>query len=198
MSTNELTPQTKTVVLFQGDDLARIDELSEAVSSAMSQTGLPATLDETDPVQDAAKEHDDFVTEATERALKIVVQVLNRRQWRSLKDAHPPRMETTKVPTEEGEPEIEEITPLPVDGVMGFNAETMPDALVPPSIAAGQFDTPADRDKFLDSLSDRNFSKIYSAAVWLNAGVQSDPKAELSSLVRQMSEEISNSPDPSD
>lgn len=195
----KLTRETKTVVLFQGDDLVRIDELSEKLSSAIAQQGaLPATLDETDPALDAAREYDDFVTEATERADKIIVEVLNRRQWRSLKAEHPPRMETVKAPADGDEPETERTSVVPEDEMLGFNAETMPDALVPPSIAPGQFDTPADRDDYLDSLSDRNFSKIYSAAVMLNAGVGSDPKADASSLVRQMFAETSKSQDPSD
>lgn len=200
MSKIELKPETKTVPLFQGDDLEEIDRLREAVSSAMSQGGLTPTLDETDdPVLAAAKAHDDFVTEATERAVKIDVKVLSRRQWRSLKAEHPPRMVTEKVLADDGETEIEETEkPHPEDKFLGFNTETMPDALVPASIADGQFDTPADRDKFLDSLSDRNFSKLYSAAVWLNAGVASDPKADLSSVVRRMSGATSKSLEASD
>lgn len=195
-----LKPQTKTVVLYQGDDLARIDELQEAVASAISQ-GKPegdasATMDEADPSQDAAKAHDDFVTEAETRAVKIEVQVLGRRQWRSLVAEHPPRMETKTVPGEGDEPaKVTEVVHSD-DATVGFNTESMADPLVAASVIG--FDTSVDRDSFIDGLSDRNFMKVYGAAVYLNCGVIADPKADLSSRLHRRYVEISKLRDRSD
>lgn len=196
-----LEPETYPVVLFQGGDLARIDELMADVANAiaMAEQGGPKTLDETDDeAAKAAKRHDKFVAEATKRAVTVQCQVLNRRRWRSLLAEHPPRKKVEKVKDEDtGETTEEEVTE-PDDRVYGFNTETMADDLVPAAIAPGQFDTPADRDEFLDGLSDRQFSKLYSAAVKHNWGGLPDPKADLSSRVRRLSAATSTSPDPSD
>lgn len=170
-----IKPRTTTVILFQGDDLDRVAELLEALNSAISSKGI-GRVGDGDPVSEAAKAHDEFVTEATPRAESIDMQPLPRKKWREIVTAHPPR---------EGND---------TDRFYGFNYETMGDDLVPASIVAPEY---AKADDFLDSLSDGQFSKLFSAAVLLNRGGDA-PKADLSARVSQViqtSSETSDSPD---
>lgn len=188
--------RTETVALFLNEDLARIAELAEVASSAINSAG-PRAMSEGDPVTDAAREYDEFVTEATDRARKVTLQALQRKQWRSLRAAHPVRMETVKEKGEDGADVVSE-RPNTEDEALGFDVDAMADSLVPASIAPNQFDTPADRDQFLEDLSDPDFSRLYSAAVRLNTLGSSVPKANLSSRLAQIIGETSNSLDLSD
>ena len=164
-----LKPRTTVVVLFQGDDLARIDELLEAVNSAISAKG-PRRLGDS-PAQDAAKAHDDFVTEASERAEKITLHALPRRKWREMQVKHAPREDNDE------------------DALYGFNFDEMGDDLVPASIESPDY---AKTDEFLDSLSDGQFSRLYSAAVVLNKGGGELPKADVQQRLTQISDETSD------
>ncbi|WP_181312463.1 hypothetical protein [Nocardioides campestrisoli] len=233
MSTPTLSVRTEVVHLYQDDDLHRIQELGERLTSNVTRLtaakarqeravaaaeSAPRTIaddiaDE-DPTADAdtsveaaerdlreaAEEHDQFVTEAAERAVKIRVQALTRKQWRSLVAAHPPRTVMKSETREDGEGNEVQV---PVETIheddedLGFNTESMPDALVPASIAPGQFDTPADRDAFIDALSDPDFSRIYSVAVALSTRGGRSPKAQASSLADRIIGEISSLPAPS-
>lgn len=166
-----LKPRTTTVVLFQGDDLAHIAELLEAVNSAISIDG-PRRQGDGNPAQEAAKAHDAFVTEATERAETITLQALPRKQWRELQVKHAAREDNDE------------------DELYGFNFATMGDDLVPASITEPDY---AKSDEFLDSLSDGQFSRLYSAAVVLNKGGGELPKADVQQRLTQISEETSDS-----
>lgn len=159
MSTT-LKPRTDTVVLFQGDDDQKIRELAARAErlKKSEEMGLPRTLGELPEYEIAAREHDEFKREATERAVTVTVQALRRRQWRSLVDEHLPRKDA------------------PVDERFGVNLKTFPDALVPISITEPAFDTPADRDDFLDSLSDQQFEDVFWAAFGVNRRGGADPQ----------------------
>jgi hypothetical protein len=151
----------KRVVILQGDDQAKLEELRLAVASAQRRANLALPrLGDSEPADVASlvAEHDAFLEEASERAALVELQALGRRQWRSLVAAHPPR---------DGNEQ---------DQSLGVNEESFGDALVPASIVAPVFDTPADRDAFLDSLSDAQFDQLYATAYSLNKMVGADPK----------------------
>lgn len=191
------TPPTEVVHLYLADDLERIQELVANLSGAINQHALdpetpamPATLDEVpdetpDERKIAAKAHDDFVTEAAERATKIRIQAMGRKKWRALKDEHPPRL-------------VDDTDQPRVEDSIGFNTDSMADDLVPASIAPDQFESDDERDDFLDSLTDQDFNRIYSAAVRLNERGVNVPKAEASSLLAQMFDETLRSQEASD
>lgn len=163
--TTFIKPRTEEVVLFQGDDLERLEELLGKVSSAVSQTGV-RLLGEDDPTQDAAKVYDDFVTEATERAVKVRIKALPRKVFRDLVAKHPPRDDND------------------ADKGFGFNYETLADDLVAPCVDGPVFSSESEREAFLDSLSDAHFSKLYSAALKMNRGDVDVPKDLSSQLAR--------------
>lgn len=219
-----LNARTETVVLYQDDDMHRINDLSAAVMAAIAHretararrdelrerlADAPVSMGEESPLTEldelvekaeeaatvAAEAHDAFVNEAADRAAKVKVRALPRKPWRSLKLKHPMRMVTTfqVVKDAEGnETSVPVENPHDEDVVHGFNIETMADDLVPVAVdELGQFATPADRDAFLDGLSDPDFSRIYSMAILLNSVGARAPKAGASSLLGLTGAEIS-------
>lgn len=168
-----LKPRTTTVVLFQGDDL---DPLNERLSAVVQAAPSARRIGDSDALADAQRAYDEFADEALDRAARITLQAMGHRKWRDLLLANPPR---------EGDED---------DEAAGFNVEEFGYTVVPASIAPGQFDSDRERDDFLDSLSDGDFSKLYSAAMGLNQNMGPDPKARLSSPPAQTSGETSESP----
>lgn len=214
-----LDTRTETVVLYQDDDMHRIDELAAQALAAVAHreeararrdvlreqledaprfggdedpvTALDALVEVADEAAKAAAEaHDTFVNEAAERAAKVKVRALPRKQWRALKLAHPMRViATPETKTDATGTEVLVYTEQPHDDdqAYGFNTETMPDALVPPALdELGQFATPAARDAFIDGLSEPDFKRIYDWAVYLSDRSGRAPKAEASSLLAQI------------
>lgn len=170
---------TTTVVLFQGDDLDPIEEHRARVERAAMVSSTPLRVgDEGIPpaVLEAAADYDAFMEGAVERAVHLRLVAVPRRRYRELLAAHPPRE------GDEG------------DERAGFNIDALTDELVPESIATGQFDTDAERDEFLDDLSDAEWSQVSSAAVRLNEGGAPDPKARMTSHLTLGSGETSESP----
>lgn len=158
MGASGLAPRMETVVLFQGHDLTEIRRLREAVDSAIAQSTTTALGE--DPVGEAAKAHDDFVTQATERAVHVEMTKVGRKVMRDMVAKHPPRDDHER------------------DKVYGFNEETLGDDLVPACIVGPEF---AKSEAFLDDLSQGEFQRLYAAAFRLNVDASDDPKADLSS-----------------
>ena len=202
-----LKVRTTTVVLFQGDDLDPIEALRQKAAEAgvrhenahrlaENQAAAPRrvsegaeTLDElkaaSTSLTAAAKAYDDFMVEATERGESVELQAVGRKRWRDLLKAHPPRKHTIVGP--DGVPtEVDD----DVDGMWGFNYETLCDELVPESVV----DKAKYTAEWLDALSDGDWSKLYSSAVNLNQGSGPDPKARLSSRIAQTSDGNSKPP----
>lgn len=181
----KLKPRTTTVPLFQGDDFDRERELRGVVEQAVAADGSPRRLADPDAVIAAAGEYDAFVLEAAERGETIPIAALPRGEWREMVAKHPPR------------PDVEG------DEQWGFNYLAMADDLVPPSVAKGQeiepgyfapkvvtrFGSIADRDEFLDSLNDADYSKLYNEALTLNQAAGPNPKLQLRSLLALTSDE---------
>jgi hypothetical protein len=178
-----------TVVLFQGDDYDLIEEKLAAAQTAARSSGRAARLgdDEDDlvpaEVKTRAAEYDAAVAEAVERGQTVLVEALPRKTFRGLVVEHPPREDNDQ------------------DANWGFNYETLCDALVPASLplvdretAEAQFGSEAERQEFLESLSDGDFSRIYSAAIKVNQGGVPDPKASLSSRLGLISGGSSEQP----
>lgn len=213
----EETParQYEDAYLWTPADRLRLRELHEAMHSATitavqaassreAASDAPKTMDE-DPstethaaelvARDAASELDEFITEAKTRARVVRMVALPRKPWRALKESHPIRMVETKTKDAEGVETTAE-KPHQLDAVRGFNVETMADDLVAESI---EFDgSNAARDAFLDSLSEPDFNSLYAAALNVNTGFFTPPKAEFSLHLDRIIAEILNSPDPSD
>ena len=159
-----LMPRTATVLLFQGDDLAKIAELRKAAEAEQSDTRLMGELS-------AAQEHDEFVKEAEARAVRVVLKALGRKQWRNLVADHPPRKGVES------------------DKALGVNDETFGDALVLASLEEPEFASTGDAEEFLDSLRSADFDQLYHAAFALNRFQADAPKADLTSRLTRTSDE---------
>lgn len=179
-----MQPNSMTVVLFQGDDLARANDLSAAVDAAAPPPGtasrqagavLPAECLE------ALAAYDEFVGgDADARALKVTVQALPRKKWRDL---------VTRYPVREDEEQ---------DAQAGFNVDEGGETLVLWSLAgitdAGKKVQPPKRAEVVDALSDGQFFQVLSACVRLNIDAAPAPKADLSSRVTLLYDAMSRSP----
>lgn len=199
------TPNTTTVPLYQGEDLARIRDLSAVLQKAMTEkvraTGDVPRAGDGDPMADAARAYDDFVQEALPRAAQVKLQAVPRRAYRTMCAAHPPRPDVTgpAVTGEDGSMVPGEVVETyPSDARYGFDVDAMSDDLVPASIAPGQFGSVEERDTFLDGLSDGEWSKLFWEAVPLNQDGGPDPKAPVSSMLGRIFGETSTSPNDSD
>lgn len=188
-----LKPRTASVVIYQGDDLARLSELkaeadrAERTVFAQRQSGAPQRGGDEVPTADAEKAaYDAFVHEAAERAVAVEVRALGRKAFRDLVADHEPRI------TKDAEGDEEH----PDDGVWGINVETFPMALLTyasgdvRTITAPEFSTSANLREFLDDeISDGDFEKLWQTAYMLNRSPGADPKARLYSTASQSSVE---------
>lgn len=182
----EIKPNTTTVLLFQGDDLDPMNEHAQAIEAAVKSAPVSRVGDGASPIHDSVHAFDEFMAAAVDRALKVRLTQMPRKQYRTLRNEHPARMRES----EDG-PVVS-----PDDAPWGFNRDTFGDALVPLSVDMDQFDGETSRDEFLDNLSDGWFNKLYSAAVTLNqSSGPTSPKAPLSLHLAPTSDETSTSPE---
>lgn len=218
---SDLKPRRTTVVLFQGDDLdpiaQRLADVQRLAASSARRIGDPEV------VGAASKSYDEFMDEATVRAVKVDLEAAPRKRYRALRNKHPVRM----IPADPvdgtgggsaGGQGPAKMVPHEDDEPWGFNFETFGDAVllgdptvevtpgdggVPPAIVrvysetdgvAPDCSTPDKLEAFLDGLADTEFSKLFSEAVMLNQGSLPDPKVRLSSLLDLTSGETSESP----
>lgn len=159
MSVPTITPQLTEVLIYQGDDRTRLDELEQAVKDARVASSLPRTVGEPDREAEAIEAHNEFLAEAKERAVKIVVRTIGRKKWRQLVAEHPPR------------PDRE------ADKAFGVNDETFGDALVAACLASPTFASDAEMEVFLDSLNSVQFDRLYAEAFKVNRVERESPKA---------------------
>lgn len=159
MSIPTITQQPAKVVIYQGDDRARLDELEQAVEAARTTPVVARTLGEQPPELEAIEAYNAFLAEAEERAVVVLLRPLGRKKWRALVAAHPPRPGNDD------------------DKRFGVNDETFGDALVAACLASPTFDSDAEMDVFLDSLTSVQFDLLYAKAFTLNRTPPTDPKA---------------------
>lgn len=195
--TQHLKPRSAEKVLYQGDDMARLAELKRAIDVAKRQaTADTARIgDDTEAgVTLAQRAFDEFVDEAAERALTVVIQSIGRRRFTRLVAEHPPR-EIDSEPDAEGKTEKIE---HPEDAGYGVNTETFPAALLRfadgdfVTIAEPKFSGETERETFLeDELAEGDYEELWAAAYMLNRGPTADPK----SLRSAVSTSVSSSTD---
>lgn len=179
---SQIQPRRATVVIYQGDDLARLDDLDTAVErqqraadAAAKATGAPRTLGDPGPsstaLAEAQKARDTFAADAELRGVRVVLQAVPRRTWRQLMRDHGPR------------PDVSD------DEVFGVNMDDFPDALLPLSVVAADSTIEGDVAEFLDSLSDYDYyDRLFVQAFALNRGAAvADPTQRLLSASSQTS-----------
>lgn len=178
-----LNARRTTVTLFQGDDYDRELELRKDVERAAVNADNPRRIGDSPSVQAAAAAYDEFVAEAAERGVKVLLVALPKGRYRELVATHPPREDSDE------------------DAAWGFDYSTLGDELVPASMCDEkgkphdpEFANRAAVVEFVDSLPDGDFSLLYSKAVGLNQSQGPDPKASLSSRLARTGEETSQAP----
>lgn len=181
----KLTPRTTTVILFQGDDIEPAMELLREVQSSASVSTPLRMGDSLSSIEGPVRDYDTFIEGASDRAVHLRLTALPRKAYRALLSEHPVR----QVPAEDGS-----LQPEPIDAEYGFNFETFGDALIGACVDLEQFDSEAERDEFIESLSDGDYSKVYSAALGLNRSLGPDPKLRLSTHLDLTSGETSEPP----
>lgn len=195
-----IKPRTARVVIYQGDDLARLSELDDAVTRAedsikrAERDQRTRLMHEVDPAEAARAAHaaakeerDQFAADAEPRGVVVVMHALQRKEWRALMGAHGPRDGDNR------------------DAVLNVNMDTLPDVLLPKVICRdelcpvcrdmGQASTiEGDTEDFLDSLSDYDYyDRLFLQAFAVNRGsAPADPTLRLGSAPSQTSSETSN------
>lgn len=201
-----IKPRTAEVVIYQGDDLARLSELRQAAESARRAVAAheSATNDGSARMGDAPSAeaeqdaYDAFVDEAAERAVIVRVHAIGRRRFRDLMAAHPPReVEATRTDADGVERKVTETHED--DAPYDVNTDTFPDALLTfvdddddtiRTIAAPEFASAAKRKAFVeDDLSDGDFETLWTTAYFLNRSPSADPKSVRYSTVSLRSTE---------
>lgn len=180
----EKKPGETVVVLYQGDDWDRLDELNAAMRAAAAERSLdsiaPRRMGDEDPYVTAKREFEEFEKEARERAVHLRLDTIPWRQYQALLEKHLPREDERSPDVTNPDGSItrgEVVKSHPMDTQLGFNVSTMGPDLVPLCVAMeGQFDSEADRDAFLDGLSMREWQRVYGAAIRHNQAGGPDPK----------------------
>lgn len=160
------TPRTETIVIPQGDDEERLRQLRAYRDSLKPDKKRAPVLLTDDPdaeYREAEQAVRDFAKEVEERGITVVMRSLGRKTWRELIAEHPPR---------EGNDS---------DKLIGVNADSFGRAIVVACMASPVFDNDADRDEFLDEITEADYGRIERTAWDLNTGRSSDPKADLAS-----------------
>lgn len=185
--------EKRSVALFKPEDRRQMADLLEAITSAATEAG-PKRVGDTDdnsPVHLAVVAYDAFKAKALRRATNVGITALRKGVWRDLLGEHPPRKDVL-------DPEGDPIETFDQDAAVGFNVDTIALPLVLASIDLDQFDSEAERDEFVDNLSDPDFSRIYSEAVRVNTEAGPDPKWSASSWHELTSAVMSRSDSASD
>lgn len=189
---NTITPRTVREVIYQGDDLDRLEELDEAAAQAEvalrraeraakvaerrdtltldEVTDHAGTVDAATEARDLANlERDMFAAEAQERGVLVVLRPVLNREWRRLVRAHPPRR------GEDGEF-------IGDDGQFNVNMDEFPYVALPATIddEASSIEGPV--DDFLESLSSYDFDRLTLRMMQANRqGSSADPTQRVAS-----------------
>lgn len=179
MSDSIIPQRTDDVVLYIDADQHELDRLSRALDNAALKSEAPLRLGDDPAVVAAADEYDAFKAEAATRGVKVELKAMSGRKWRALAADHPPRKDHE------------------ADAEWGFNHLTMADVVVAPCTVSigGQALSGEALEDALDSMSDGDFSKVYSRVLQLNTGQSPDPKDSISQRLRTSSGETSESPE---
>lgn len=167
-------PQQITRTFPDGDYPTRLEQAYQAYQAAyqaeQSGTEGPRLLSDAAPVVVLAEEYRALKAEAdVDAAAKsrvVTLQALGRREWRTLREKHPPRAgEDVDADVAKG------------DRLAGVNTETVEDDLVAASVIFPEFTSRAAFDEWSDNLSQGEWSVLVQDAWRLVNVAQFDPKS---------------------
>lgn len=156
--------RTSTLLLVNGDYADRLQALYSAVLDAerASQSSARRLVDESE-VEALRVAYDELKAEAEAEGTKVTVRSLGRREWRQLKEKHPPRTE--------GPDDV-----LRADAQAGVNIDSIADDLVHAALLEPKLDRRA-FDAWADEMPEADFQAILQRAWSLVNVAQTDPKA---------------------
>lgn len=164
--------RTATIHILTGDYDARLDALGEAIDRARADAdrGTPSTntLAEGDPVAQLEADYAALYAEAMEHATTVRLEAVGRRDWRRLREKHPPR-------TEGHDEDVRG------DRRAGVNTETVEDDLVRASLVDPTFESVAAFEEWADRFSMGEWQTLVIKAWELANGARFNPKAPPSS-----------------
>lgn len=166
--------QTLTREFPDGDYPTRLNAALAAFTAAEQdeQKNGPGQLlgGEKSPAEELADEYNALKAEAHDDAAEkrriITLRALGRKQWRPLKEAHPPRAgEGVDEDTAKG------------DRLAGVNTDTVEDDLVFASVISPEFANRGEFDEWADDLSEGEWNTLVRDAWRLVNVAQFDPKS---------------------
>lgn len=152
-------PTARRFLIHDGNDLAHLAELDEAVEKAKSAPVAPRLMSEADPVRAAVEARNEFLSEADGRATLVVLREVGRKKRREMLEACPPREGN------EG------------DAGLGANTDLLGEALLEACIASPTFESPEARDAFLEDIGGKWYDRLTTEAFAMNFGGVTAPKA---------------------
>lgn len=177
--------QTLTREFPDGDYPTRLNDALAAFAAAEQDEAKngrgPVLNGQKSPAEQLADEYtalkDEAKADAAEKRRIVTLRALGRKQWRPLKEAHPPRA---------GE-EVDEDT-AKGDRLAGVNTDTVEDDLVFASVIEPQFTSRAAFDEWADELSEGEWQTLVRDAWRLVNVAQYDPKSLPSSRTQTVGE----------
>lgn len=184
-----------TVVIYDGQDSARLAEIQQRYEIAQRPSGPLRVGDVEDPVEVQA-ELEAFAAEVIDRAEVWHLEHIGHLEYMNLMEKHPPRR------TDEGEVDERDWR--------GYNSATFPldllsyvdpeDDEIRTVVKVTKGDEKILRDsrdlkRRIKRLSLGEFTKLWIAAAQLNEAMPADPKDVMPSTGRRGSSETSSSPD---
>lgn len=157
--------RTRSLLLLTGDYAERLGALYAAAQAAAKDTDAqPLTIGEDDPYLTLKAEYETLKAEAEAEGIRVDLAAVGRREWRKLKEAHPPRLDNP-------DPEV-----VKADRLAGVNTDSVEDDLVHASLTFPKLTSRAAYDEWADSLSEGDFQTVLAAAWELANGSRFDPK----------------------
>lgn len=174
--------RTSRVLLLSGDYAERLSALYEAALEAAEHEASESAsgarrIGEQSAYTTLRAEHDALREEAERAGTVVVLKALGRKEWRAIKDKHPPRDAA-----EHGEDVAK------ADRLAGVNTESVEDDLVYASLVEPEFSSRAAFDEWVDDLSEGEFTTIVNRAWALTNVAMVDPKSLPASLTRSSGE----------
>lgn len=167
--------RTSSMLLLTGDYADRLNALyAEAQRLERVERSASLRLGEASAYEALRAEYEALKAEAEEAGVRVVLRSLGRRDWRSLKEKHPPR-------AGEGVSDSD----VEADRAAGVNVDTIEDDLVYASLVEPEFTSRAAYDEWADELSEGDFRSIVMRAWSLVNVAAIDPKSLPASQTRR-------------
>lgn len=155
--------QRATILLLTGDYPDRLNALWQAAQQA-KQDETPLLAGELHPYEALRDDYEALKAEAERDGVRVVLEGVGRREWRRLREAHPPR-------TEGDEDTVK------ADRTARVNVDTVEDDLVFASLVEPEFETREAFDEWADALSEGEWQTVLRRSFGLANIAQYDPKA---------------------